>query len=138
MSKNWKTKLIHSDSKIPQGYRSLASPTFRGSTTLFPSAAAVTDEWDQQRVGYTYGLYGTPTVLELAARVSELETGKHYQQDGHWLESREEIEILENGAVARRGPRAAGASGASAKGRAVPCAAAISGRTPATSTSPYF
>jgi len=77
MSKNWKTKLIHSDSTIPQGYRSLASPTFRGTTTLFPSAAAVTDDWDQKRVGYTYGLYGTPTVMELAARVSELETGKH-------------------------------------------------------------
>ncbi len=36
MTKNWKTKLIHSDAKIPEGYRSLASPTFRGSTTLFP------------------------------------------------------------------------------------------------------
>jgi len=77
MTKNWKTKLIHTDSEIPKGYRSLASPTFRGSTTLFPSASAVTDEWDQKRVGYTYGLYGTPTVMELAARVCELENGKH-------------------------------------------------------------
>ena len=77
MSKNWKTKLIHSDAHIPSGYRSLASPTFRGSTTLFPSAAAATDQWDQKRVGYTYGLYGTPTVMELAARVCELESGAH-------------------------------------------------------------
>jgi cysteine-S-conjugate beta-lyase len=75
--KNWKTKLIHSDVKIPEGYRSLASPVFRGSTTLFPSASSVTDTWDQWRVGYTYGLYGTPTVLELAARICELESGKH-------------------------------------------------------------
>jgi cystathionine beta-lyase len=77
MGKNWRTKLIHSDAKIPEGYRSLASPTFRGSTTLFPSASAVKDDWDQKRVGYTYGLYGTPTVVELAARVCELEGGNH-------------------------------------------------------------
>jgi cysteine-S-conjugate beta-lyase len=77
MTKSWKTKLIHTDAKIPEGYRSLSSPTFRGSTTLFPSAAVVNDTWDQQRVGYTYGLYGTPTVLELAARVCELESGTH-------------------------------------------------------------
>ena len=55
----------------------LATPVYRGSTTVFPSAAAVRDTWDQHRVGYTYGLYGTPTVLELAARICELESGKH-------------------------------------------------------------
>ena len=77
MRKNWKTKLIHTDAQVPSGYRSLASPTFRGSTTLFPSAGAVVDDWDQKRAGYTYGLYGTPTVVELAARVCELEAGKH-------------------------------------------------------------
>jgi cysteine-S-conjugate beta-lyase len=77
MTKNWKTKLIHSDAKVPPGYRSLAFPTFRGSTTVFPSAASANDNWDQRRVGYTYGLYGTPTVLELAARICELESGTH-------------------------------------------------------------
>jgi cystathionine beta-lyase len=77
MKKSWKTKLIHSDTRIPQGYKSLSTPVYRGSTTLFPSAAAVRDTWDQHRVGYTYGLYGTPTVLELAGRVGELEGAKH-------------------------------------------------------------
>jgi cystathionine beta-lyase len=77
MSKNWKTKLIHTDAKIPQGYRSLVTPVYRGSTTVFPSAAAVRDTWDQHRVGYTYWLYGTPTALELAGRICELESGKH-------------------------------------------------------------
>jgi cystathionine beta-lyase len=77
MTKSWKTKLIHSDARIPEGYRSLATPTYRGSTTIFPSAAQVADTWDQWRVGYTYGLYGTPTNLELAARVCELESGTH-------------------------------------------------------------
>jgi len=75
MPKHWKTKLIHSDAQVPQGFRSLSVPTFRGSTTLFPDAAAVTDSWDQYEVGYTYGLYGTPTTLELASRICELEHG---------------------------------------------------------------
>ena len=77
MTKSWKTKLIHSDAKIPGGYQSLATPVYRGSTTVFPSAGAVRDSWDQNRVGYTYGVYGTPTALELAARICELESGAH-------------------------------------------------------------
>ena len=75
MAKNWKTKLIHSDAKIPKGFRSLSVGVQRGSTVLFPDAASVNDDWDQYEVGYTYGLYGTPTTLELAARVCELEGG---------------------------------------------------------------
>jgi cysteine-S-conjugate beta-lyase len=74
-AKSWKTKLIHSDARVPAGFRSLVTPTYRGSTVLFPDAAKVTDHWDQYDVGYTYGLYGTPTTLELAARVCELEKG---------------------------------------------------------------
>lgn len=77
MGKSWKTRLIHSDAKVPEGYRSLASPIYRGSTTLFPDAASVNDDWDQHEVGYTYGLYGTPTTLELAGKVCELEKGRH-------------------------------------------------------------
>lgn len=76
MTKTWQTKLIHSDAKIPAGYKSLATPVYRGSTTIFPAASAVRDTWDQHKVGYTYGLYGTPTALELAARICELESGK--------------------------------------------------------------
>jgi cystathionine beta-lyase len=75
MPKNWKTKLIHSDAHAPEGFRSLSTPVYRGSTVLFPNAAAVDDAWDQYEVGYSYGLYGTPTTLELAARICELENG---------------------------------------------------------------
>lgn len=75
MAKNWKTKLIHSDAKIPQGFRSLSVGVQRASTVLFPDAASVKDDWDQYEAGYTYGLYGTPTTLELAARICELEGG---------------------------------------------------------------
>ena len=77
MPKNWKTKLIHSEAKVPEGYRSLSSPVFRGSTTLFPDAASVHSNWNQYEAGYTYGTHGTPTALELAARVCELENGTH-------------------------------------------------------------
>lgn len=75
MSKDWKTRLIHSDAEVPQGFKSLATPVYRGSTVLFPDAARATDYWNQYEVGYTYGLYGTPTTLELAAKVCELEKG---------------------------------------------------------------
>jgi cystathionine beta-lyase len=75
MEKHWKTKLIHSDAKVPDGFRSLSTPVYRGSTVLFSDAAALTDAWDQYEVGYTYGLYGTPTTLELAERICELENG---------------------------------------------------------------
>ena len=69
--------MIHPRPQLPDGYRSLATPVFRGSTTLFSSAAAVNDHWNQLRAGYTYGLYGTPTSLELAARICEMEGGTH-------------------------------------------------------------
>lgn len=74
-NKDWATRLIHSDARVPEGFRSLTTPVYRGSTVLFPDAAAATDQWNQHDVGYTYGLYGTPTTLELAAKVCELEKG---------------------------------------------------------------
>ncbi len=75
MKKDWATKLIHSDAEVPEGFRSLVSPVYRGSTVLFAEAADARDDWNQHEVGYTYGLYGTPTTLELAAKVCELEKG---------------------------------------------------------------
>jgi cysteine-S-conjugate beta-lyase len=75
MQKDWQTRLIHSETQAPQGFRSLVFPTYRGSTTLFTDASAVNDSWDQYEAGYTYGLFGTPTTLELAGRICELEQG---------------------------------------------------------------
>ena len=73
--KDWKTKLIHSDATVPEGFRALSTPVYRGSTVLFENAAAASDRWNQHEIGYTYGLYGTPTALELGAKVCELEKG---------------------------------------------------------------
>ena len=77
MDYSWQTKLIHSDAQVPEGFRSLVTPVFRGSTTVFPNAAAARDTWRHDVVPYAYGLYGTPTTLELAARITELEHGHH-------------------------------------------------------------
>ncbi|HEV7992798.1 MAG TPA: cystathionine beta-lyase [Gemmatimonadaceae bacterium] len=75
MPRSWQTKLIHPEISVPEGYESLATPVYRGSTTVFPNVAAANDTWRQHEVGYTYGLYGTPTTMELAARIAELEGG---------------------------------------------------------------
>ena len=77
MTLDWRSKLIHPKAAAPPGFRSLATPTFRGSTTILSGAVDVTDHWDQSQAPYRYGLYGTPTTLELAARIAELEGGEH-------------------------------------------------------------
>src|SRR5262249_13029167 len=47
----------------------------RASTTLFDRAADVRDDWHHDDGSFTYGLYGTPTTVELANRIAELENG---------------------------------------------------------------
>lgn len=74
---HWRTKLIHSEAAAPSGFKSLSTPVHRGSTVLFSTQAEVTDDWRQSKFGYTYGLYGTPTVLELGLRIKELEGAHH-------------------------------------------------------------
>src|SRR5215208_83760 len=73
---NWRTRLIHSTADAPAGFRSLATPVYRGSTTVFGTLAEAYQSW---RPGgpYTYGIYGTPTTLKLAARIAELEKARH-------------------------------------------------------------
>ncbi len=77
MPLDWRTKLVHPHVSVPEGFKSLVTPVYRGSTTLFESATNVTDHWDQRHVRYSYGLYGTPTTFELAARIADLEDGAH-------------------------------------------------------------
>jgi cystathionine beta-lyase len=70
---HWRTRLAQPDTLAPGGFRSLATPTYRGSTVLFDRQGQVSDDWEQREGAYTYGLYGTPTALELGARIAELE-----------------------------------------------------------------
>ena len=58
------------------GFRSLAPATYRGSTNVFDRLADASDDW-HAGAGYTYGLYGTPTTLELGLRVAEIERARH-------------------------------------------------------------
>src|ERR1044072_5946282 len=68
-----RTRVIHSRAAVPEGFTSLGTPVFRGSTTVFKHADEIRDTWDHDEQPYTYGTYGTPTTLELAARIAELE-----------------------------------------------------------------
>lgn len=73
---NWRTKLLDAKPQARRDYNSLATPVYRGSTVLFDEQASVSDDWRQAEIGYTYGLYGTPTALELAARIAGIEGAK--------------------------------------------------------------
>lgn len=73
---HWRTKLAQPQTLAPAGFTSLTVPTYRGSTVLFEKQADVIDHWKQDE-GYSYGLYGTPTALELAGRIRDLEGAAH-------------------------------------------------------------
>jgi cystathionine beta-lyase len=73
---NWRTKLLDPTPQARRDYNSLATPVYRGSTVVFDDQASVSDDWQQAENGYTYGLYGTPTALELASRIAGIE-GAH-------------------------------------------------------------
>jgi cystathionine beta-lyase len=74
---DWRTKLIHPQTTATDRFQSLATATYRGSTVIFNSQEAVVDNWRTAHTGYTYGLYGTPTTRELAARIADLEGAHH-------------------------------------------------------------
>jgi cysteine-S-conjugate beta-lyase len=73
---HWRSKLIHHQTQIPEGFRSLCAPVYRASTVLFNSQGSVCNDWKTE-TSYSYGLYGTPTALELAGRIAELEGARH-------------------------------------------------------------
>ena len=73
---DWRTKLLNPVPRARQDYHSLVTPVYRGSTVVFDNQNAVTDDWCQAENGYSYGLYGTPTSLELAARIASIEGAK--------------------------------------------------------------
>ena len=70
---DWRTKLLDPKPQARHDYASLATPVYRGSTVVFDDQAAVIDDWQQADKGYSYGLYGTPTTLELASRIAGIE-----------------------------------------------------------------
>jgi cystathionine beta-lyase len=69
------TRLIHPVRYASTEFEPLAMPTWRGSTVLFDSVADARDSNDPEQ--YRYGLYGTPTVRDLAIRIAALEGAEH-------------------------------------------------------------
>ncbi len=55
-----------------EGFASLATPVYRGSTIVFPNAAAYRTRASRAPDGYTYGLSGTPTTRTLEMQLSEM------------------------------------------------------------------
>ena len=74
---HWRSRLLHPSRRAPEGFRSLVPPVHRGSTVIFERTTDIRDDWHQAAHGYTYGLYGSPTVLDLGARIAELEGARH-------------------------------------------------------------
>jgi cystathionine beta-lyase len=65
------TRLAHAGRDPGHFHGFVNTPIYRGSTVLFPTAAAL-EANDQE---YTYGRLGTPTVKALAEAIAELEGG---------------------------------------------------------------
>ena len=71
------TDLIHHAYTPPAGFGSVQPPVCKASTVIFPNVAALRARDWKQKVGYTYGLHGTPTTFTLEERIATLEGGLH-------------------------------------------------------------
>jgi cystathionine beta-lyase len=69
------TRCVHHPAVDEQGYASLAVPTHRASTIVYPDAASFAARKDRGFDGYTYGLHGTPTTRTLEAQLTALHGG---------------------------------------------------------------
>ena len=71
------TVLIHHAYQPPDGFSAPQPGVFKASTVIFPNTAAMRARDWKQKVGYTYGLHGTPTSFTLEERIATLEGGRH-------------------------------------------------------------
>ncbi len=74
---HWRSKLLHPTNHAPKDYNSLTIPVHRASTVVFENTKGIIDNWRQKTHGYTYGLFGSPTVVELGIRIAEIEGAHH-------------------------------------------------------------
>lgn len=74
---HWRSKLLHPTNHAPQDFNSLTTPVYRASTVVFEKTKDIIDNWRQKKHGYTYGLFGSPTVVELGTRIAEIEGAHH-------------------------------------------------------------
>lgn len=66
------SRCVHHPAVSHEGYASLAVPTYRASTIVFPDAEAYANRKDRGLDGYSYGMHGTPTTRTLEAQLSAL------------------------------------------------------------------
>ncbi|WP_213953995.1 MULTISPECIES: PLP-dependent transferase [unclassified Variovorax] len=71
------TDLIHHPYKPPAKFAAPQPGTYKASTVFFADVAAMRARDWKTKVGYTYGLHGTPTTFTLEERLATLEGGTH-------------------------------------------------------------
>ncbi|MGX5733331.1 cystathionine beta-lyase [Bosea thiooxidans] len=69
------TLCVHHPAVNEEGYASLAVPTHRASTIVYPDGASFMARKCRGFDGYTYGLHGTPTTRALEAQLTALHGG---------------------------------------------------------------
>jgi cysteine-S-conjugate beta-lyase len=71
------TRLIQHPYQPPTGFMAPQPGVHKASTVIFPTVAALQARDWKEKVGYTYGLHGTPTSFLLEERIATLEGGAH-------------------------------------------------------------
>jgi cystathionine beta-lyase len=69
------TELIHHAYEPPAGFEAAMPGVHKASTVIFANVAAMRARDWKQKIGYTYGLHGTPTTFTLEERIATLEGG---------------------------------------------------------------
>ena len=69
------TRLIRHPYKPPASFDAVQPGVHRASTVIFANVAAMRARDWKQKIGYTYGLHGTPTTFTLEERIATLEGG---------------------------------------------------------------
>lgn len=69
------TRCVHHPVVSAEGFASLAVPTYRASTIVYPDAKSFSARGKRGFDGYTYGLHGTPTTRTLEAQLTLLHGG---------------------------------------------------------------
>ena len=71
------TDLIHHPYQPPDSWAAVPPGVFKASTVIFANTAALRARSYSNKLGYTYGLRGTPTTFLLEERLATLEGGTH-------------------------------------------------------------
>jgi len=71
------TQLIHHPYQPPGGFMAPQPGVYKASTVIFANVAALQARDWKEKLGYTYGLHGTPTSFLLEERIATLEGGSH-------------------------------------------------------------